>query len=173
MPLITDSVSWLYAYVRWTYECSYPFLHCCRPSYHNQLLNFNSWCQERKQGPCSATRSKSSFCLACRLIPEAKNWSTVFTTLWLCKDWPQLSYIVYYDCISFLVVVCFLEFLIVSSSPFHFLHWWAFFLFYNFMFNFLKIVSNLWIHSAYIHSLPRHLSFGGLLPPAPDWTLMP
>lgn len=87
--------------VRWTYECSYHFLHCCRPSYHNQLLNCNSWCQERKQGPCSATRSKSSFCLACRLIPEAKNWPTVFTTLWLCKDWSQLSYIVYYDWILF------------------------------------------------------------------------
>ena len=111
--------------VRWTYECSYPFFHCCRPSYHNQLLNFNSLCQERKQGPWSATRSKSSFCLACRSIPEAKNWTTVFATLRLCKDWSQLSYLVYYACISFLVVVCFLEFLIASSSSFHFLHCWV------------------------------------------------
>lgn len=124
----------------------------------------------KKNGSCSATRSKSSFCVACVLIPGAKTWPTVFTTLWLCKDCSQLSHIVYYDYIAFLhSLVCFLEFLIVSSSPPHFLHCWVF---HNLIFNFLKVVSNLWILSAQIHSLPRQLSFGGLLPQALNWTLV-
>lgn len=58
--------------------------------------------------------SPASFCLW--------NGSTVFTTLWPCKDYSQLIHTVVYDHISILhSLVRFLEFLVVSSSL-HFLH---------------------------------------------------
>lgn len=76
IPSTIDSISWLFTL--WGEHINVLILSFISfPSYHNQMRHFNVRCQERKHESCSTTRPKSSFCLACGLIPKAVKWSTV------------------------------------------------------------------------------------------------